>query len=256
MTKHTSVAVMARRVEPADSLDFFPTPPWATRALPAHVLPKAWPWPDLFKGTARDPACGQGHMALALDETFARVEAADIHPYGYGAVQDFLHPDHGFDGVDWIITNPPFNRGEEFVLKALRLARRGVAMLVRTQFLEGAGRFRALFARARTRPQLVAQFSERVPMHRGRWVVDGSTATAYCWLVWLKHRPHDWPADPPTIWIPPGCRTALAKHDDWLRFGGCQDLAKTHPAIRLQDDPTRVEASLDDVARELQGRLV
>lgn len=35
----TSTAVMARRVEPADSLDFFPTPPWATRAFCEHVMP-------------------------------------------------------------------------------------------------------------------------------------------------------------------------------------------------------------------------
>jgi len=31
--QNTSHAVMAQRVEPHDSLDFFPTPPWATRAL-------------------------------------------------------------------------------------------------------------------------------------------------------------------------------------------------------------------------------
>ena len=32
-------AVMARRREPPDALDYFPTPPWATRALFRHVLP-------------------------------------------------------------------------------------------------------------------------------------------------------------------------------------------------------------------------
>lgn len=33
MTANRSTAVMQRRVEPLDSLDDFPTPPWATRAL-------------------------------------------------------------------------------------------------------------------------------------------------------------------------------------------------------------------------------
>ena len=33
MAQNTSTAVMARRAEAPDSLDFFPTPPWATRAL-------------------------------------------------------------------------------------------------------------------------------------------------------------------------------------------------------------------------------
>jgi hypothetical protein len=32
-------AIMAARQEPADSLDFFPTPPFATRALVEHALP-------------------------------------------------------------------------------------------------------------------------------------------------------------------------------------------------------------------------
>jgi hypothetical protein len=32
-------AVMAQRREPPDALDYFPTPPWATRALFEHVLP-------------------------------------------------------------------------------------------------------------------------------------------------------------------------------------------------------------------------
>lgn len=256
----SSVAVMARRVEPADSLDFFPTPPWATRALTRHVLPLAFPWPDLYAGTAWDPACGQGHMALALAETFGRVEASDIFDYGFGKVADFLHPDYAWRPADWIITNPPFNLGAEFVMKALELSRVGVAMLVRMQFLEGGDRYRALYGRRRFRPHLVGQFVERVPMHKGRWVINGSTATAYAWLVWLKHPPHDAPTYPPFVWIEPGQRKGLSLPDDWLNFGGCMDLPKTHPAMRLQDDPNyelpRVEASLADIARELQGRLI
>jgi hypothetical protein len=35
-------AVMAQRREPPDSLDYFPTPPWATRALFRHVLCFCW----------------------------------------------------------------------------------------------------------------------------------------------------------------------------------------------------------------------
>ena len=33
MTQNTSTAVMQRRVAGTDHLDFYPTPPWATRAL-------------------------------------------------------------------------------------------------------------------------------------------------------------------------------------------------------------------------------
>lgn len=213
MTARQNLAVVARRVEPAASLDFFPTPPWGTRAFCEHVLPAVWPWPDLHRGEAIEPACGEGHMAVALAEYFDRVTASDIHPYGYGLVEDFLHG-YATYRADWVITNPPFNKAEAFVLHGLAVATRGVAMLVRTAFLEGQGRFAKLFSRRP--PQLVAQFVERLPMHKGRWEPDGKTATAYCWIVWLKHPPHDW-GGTRFFWIPP-CRKALTRKDDAVRF--------------------------------------
>lgn len=232
-----STAVMARRTEPADSLDFFPTPPWATRAFLEHVLHLVWPELDRFDCVAWDPACGEGHMAAVLAERFAQVEASDIHDYGFGRVADFLVP--GPKPVaQWIFTNPPFKLALEFVLDALELAARGVAVLVRTQFLEGQDRYRKLF-RYRP-PNLVAQFVERVPMHRGRWVINGKTATSYAWLVWLNRRRHDQTrAGPQFAWIPP-CRTALTRHDDWLRFGGCMDLPADHPVIKALKERDRL----------------
>lgn len=105
----TSTAVMARRLEPADSLDFFPTPPWATRALMQNVLPRfepPSPSDGQFAVNAIDPACGEGHMAPALRERMAMVTAIGVFPYGFGGVADFLHPDQTYAPRDWIITNP------------------------------------------------------------------------------------------------------------------------------------------------------
>ena len=45
MVQNTSHAVMAQRIEAADSPDDFPTPPWATRALIEHVLEDKTGWP-------------------------------------------------------------------------------------------------------------------------------------------------------------------------------------------------------------------
>lgn len=228
----SSTAVMARRVEPASSLDYFPTPPWATRAFCEHVLPRIEETP-LDRLFALEPACGEGHMALALSEYFFDVAGSDIFDYGFGYVTDFVHPDHCPPDVDWIITNPPFNLAQDFIVKSLRHARRGVAMLVRLAFLESDGRYDDLFSIRP--PHLIALYSERVPMHRGRWVFDGSTATAYCWLVWRTDRA---PALPGSafVWIPKS-RRVLKKHDDWLRYSGCQDLPKTHRAMVLQEKP-------------------
>lgn len=205
-------AVMAQRREPPDALDFFPTPPWATRALFRHVLPVLG-----IEALARvwEPACGEGHMAAVIAEFASMpVIATDIFDYGYGtAPVDFLDqlaPPHA-DDVDWIITNPPFRPADQFALRALDLAKVGVALLLRTQWLESEDRYRSIF---RDRPPtLFAPFVERVAMLRGRWDPDASTATSYSWFVWLRGA-----APRAPFWIPPGCRTALSHSRDRERF--------------------------------------
>jgi len=73
-------AVMARRRDPPDTLDFYPTPPWATRALLKFAL---WSF-DSRDQTAWDPAAGEGHMAEVLRESFRQAHASDVHDYGCG----------------------------------------------------------------------------------------------------------------------------------------------------------------------------
>src|SRR5262245_9450796 len=133
--QNTSHAVMAQRIEPQDSPDDFPTPPWATRGLIEHVLGDKR---SLTSMSCLEPACGAGHMAKVLKEYFARVRCADAYAYGYGEVRDFLSP-HVPNEVDWVITNPPFRLAEDFVVQALQVARQGVAILARTVFLESVG---------------------------------------------------------------------------------------------------------------------
>jgi hypothetical protein len=203
-------AVMAARREPPDALDFFPTPLWATRALFRHVLPALG---VETVGCVWEPACGEGHMAAVIGEFTDRVTASDIFDYGFGkAPHDFLHDDP-LTNPNWIVTNPPFKIACEFTLRALDLATEGVAMLVRTQWIETVGRYKKLF---RDRPPVVyAPFAERVPMVKGRWDPDASTATSYAWCVWRKPLT----AEPTRVfWIPPGCRTALTNADDCERF--------------------------------------
>ena len=171
---------MQQRTEAHDSLDDFPTPPWATRALLAEIRKRGW---DLGL-TCREPAANRGHMVKPLREQFASVDAADIHDYGAGfPVQDFLFGPMP-DQVDWSITNPPFRLAEQFIARMHATSSIGCAVLVRSAFLEGVNRHASLFSKLP--PRLILQFTERVVMHRGRLSADGSTATAYCWLVWLR----------------------------------------------------------------------
>jgi hypothetical protein len=133
---------MAARIESADSLDYFPTPPWATRALVERVLPHI--------GVSLTPAttvwecaCGEGHTSEVLAE-YATVIASDIVSYRpVQKTQDFLDVTIPAPRVDWIITNPPFrDRTTQFILRGFEIARVGMAMFTRTQWAtEGVGRY-------------------------------------------------------------------------------------------------------------------
>jgi hypothetical protein len=117
------------------------------------------------------------------------------------------------DTPDWIFTNPPFSILEEFVTRGLQRARKGVALLLRLNALEGVERHPLLAGPKATMTQL-AVFSERVPMVLGKWDVDARSATAYALFVWQK-----WGAPLPPMWLPPGTRDRLWRPDDAVRFG-------------------------------------
>lgn len=203
--QNTSHAVMAQRTEPADSPDDFPTPPWATRALLEYIIS---PKENLAAQTCLEPACGAGHMAKVLYEYFREVRCSDAYYYGYGEIRDYLTYPYETNAVDWVITNPPFRLAEEFVLRSLQVARKGVAILARTVFLESVGRYNRIFREQP--PAVFAQFVERVPMVKGRLDRNASTATGYAWLLWEKGN-----IDPPRLmWVPP-CRKQLEKAADY-----------------------------------------
>lgn len=205
LVQNTSHAVMAQRKEDKESLDNFPTPPWATRALLEHVIERGGYTNRL---SCLEPACGAGHMAKALKEYFGEVQTSDVYPYGYGNVSDFTTEFYEAGSYDWVITNPPFKLAEEFILRALPIARRGVAMLTRTVFLESIGRYNRIFSTIP--PTRVAQFTERVPMVKGRLDKKASTATGYAWIVWEKSGGNS----TELVWVPP-CRKSLEKDGDY-----------------------------------------
>ncbi len=227
MSGPKNYAVMAQRVEAADALDFFPTPPWATRALLHEII-----GPERVAALrCWEPAAGEGHMAEVLRESFADVFASDVHDYGRGyAVGNFV----GHGGLDlgdraqcpfrpdWIITNPPFNLASRFLTRAMQDAGAGVALLLRTAWLESEERWRDVFARVA--PTIVAQFVERVPMVKGRWNPDASSATAYLWLIWERDPAEGFArvAESRLVWIPPGARKRYTHRDDRRRFAGAK----------------------------------
>ena len=205
MAQNTSHAVMAQRVEQADSLDDFPTPPWGTRAFLSHYFAKD----EVADLSVWEPACGRGHMAQVLAEYFGTVRASDVANYGYGEVQDFLTGLSGVKSVDWVVTNPPFRLAEDFFERGRQVARKGVALLTRTVFIESVGRFERVFKP--NPPSKVLQYSERVPMVKGRLDRKASTATGYAWLVWKFDEVQSGTA---LDWVPPS-RRLLEQSSDY-----------------------------------------
>jgi hypothetical protein len=227
MKGNTSAAVMQQRQEAPDALDDFPTPPWATRALCEKLTAAG---EDLSGQAAWEPCCNRGFMARPLAEAFASVFATDVRDYGWDGqdgVADFLI-DWGQDdpGADWIIANPPFRLAQGFIEQGLRLARRGVAVFVRTAFVEGQGRYDGLFRD--TPERLFLPFVERAVLWKGvlldpdlpvrRWndrkqafiTEKPTTATSYCWLVFDKT--HTGPGSIDRI---APCRTRLTRPGDY-----------------------------------------
>lgn len=236
MAQNRSAAVMQRRQVAHDSLDYYPTPPWATRALTE--------WLDRELGeqletqTVWEPACGEMHMVRPLRERFAEVIASDVQAYGEHDLIDFPSFGWAYRKADWVITNPPFLLAESFIATAFGAAQRGVAMLVRTAFLESEGRARGLFTA--NPPLYVLQFAERVVMLKDRLIRAGavdpfadaegrraSSATAYCWVVWRRDDAGSWPGDTRLRWIQP-CRQRLERDGDYPAYA-VTDRAEVKP---------------------------
>lgn len=226
MTQNRSTAVMQRRIEPPDSLDYFPTPPWASRAACEFLAAELGE--DLSWQTVWEPACGEGFMSRPLGDYFERVIATDVHRYtpDHG-ICDFLQEGPAFAHADWIFTNPPFKAARRFIEMARQRAKRGVIMFVRGSFTESDERYHALF-RPEIRPSYVVTYCERVVLLKGRVIRDGapdpfnldenmqprkaSTATSYSLVIWLPGQ-----HDTRHRWIPK-CRKRMERDGDYPEY--------------------------------------
>lgn len=203
-----------RRQEPHDSLDDFPTPPWATRALLEILNAEEF----MGRQTVWEPTCNRGYMARVLANAFGEVLATDIDHYGWpgqGLTVDFLWPGEVWrNPVDWIICNPPYRLAREFILRAIDLApRQGVAIFGRLGLIEGQRRYRDIHSRYRN--LIIYPFAERVQIFKGQVSADTAKPMAHAWYVW--RRPFEEAPDCPDIrvrHIAP-CRKRLERPGDY-----------------------------------------
>lgn len=231
-------AVMAGRKEAADSLDFFPTPPWVGRSLITEILPAIGAWQDGRPATCLEPAIGAGHLAAGMIDAGWQVIGGDVVDYGAEArlqscqlhlaapeirgsfIDGPFGPAFPIDQrPDWVCTNPPFRLSIEFVRRALEIARYGVAMFTRLAWLESAERWRL-----RQYAPLWAgtSFAERVALLRHQFDPDASSATAYGWMIWRRGPDGNWsmPGLIEGTWcMPPGAASRWSRPVDAAFIG-------------------------------------
>lgn len=255
-----NTAVRERRRSAPEALDFPPTQPWAVRALVHRILGV-----DALSGSVScEPAAGAGDIARTMLEFTPHVRVADVADYGTRdiyeqpiSIRDFLTwtPEEA-EAPDWVCTNPPFTLGEAFIHHVRRFARRGVAVIVRTAFLEGQGRYERLFSQCP--PDIIAVHAERVPMFAGRLDPKRSSATSYSWLIWFR----DGAGDARTRWIAP-CRNIYERASDYHGWRWCMHGGRPLPrlsitgAAHLEHDLVQALPILRDPVRAVihPGRL-
>jgi len=172
--------------------DFYPTDPTATIALCER---------EELPGIVGECACGDGRMSRVIEQRgvgTTKVVSGDLYDRGYGEVGvDFLASAALYAGCNHIVTNPPYNEAEAFIWRALEIVDGKVCMLLRTNFLESAGRHRLFTTTPIAR---IYQFSRRIQMFRNGMDTGGSGMIAFAWFVWDKSRPAN--VEPVMRWIP------------------------------------------------------
>ena len=160
---------------------------------------------NFSKQAILEPCIGGGHMADGISEYLADkgqipsvLIGTDIKDRGYNNTDwntmynlDFLSDDYPVEKADVIIMNPPYATLEPFLIRALEIAQDKLIVLCRTQVLEGAGRFENIFEH--NPPTDVYQYVERIQCWRDGVKPAGSSAQAYCWLVWDKKSFNNYP---------------------------------------------------------------
>lgn len=196
--------VKSAHVWERDELDWYVEPVAATEAL-LRV--------ERFVGPVWDPCCGGGNIPTALGAAGCQVVGTDIvrrfpseiTPAWWWGTFDFRDARASLDGQppslpfpEWhatnIVMNPPFFRAkgaEEFIRKALEVARGKVAAFVDIRFIAGGERANGLFAEHP--PHRIWIVTPRVSCPPGAYLVAGNKAGGgsadWCWLVWDKSAP-------------------------------------------------------------------
>ena len=164
---------------------------------------------DMNHKTVLEPCIGGGHMVdgivnYCLEKDMNPILiGTDFKDRGYDNIRcniqydlDFLADDYPINMANIIIMNPPYATLEPFLIRALEIAKDYLVVLCRTQVIEGEGRYNNIFTD--NPPTYIYQYVNRIQCWRNGEKPTGSSAQAYCWLVWDKSQSG---AEPILRWI-------------------------------------------------------
>jgi len=164
--------------------DYYETAPWMTASLLHH---------HPITGRILEPCAGDGAIARVLVEAGCDVLTNDIDSrhrpaLNYDATQGELWSDPFTRGVDWVITNPPFNIAFPILEQAWLLARVGVAFLLRKTFLEPTDTYkrRGVVVPGRGGWLSVHPPTRIIGLPRHRFRGKGNDSVSCDWMIWEK----------------------------------------------------------------------
>ena len=183
-----------------EALDYYATPPQEV----TNIL-KTMGLEITTQDYVLDPACGGGHMMKGIIDYFPKVQlvGTDIKDrttqlikdlkentnstYYYGKEYDFLSDEYPVKECDYIIMNPPFSIIIPFVQHSLDIAKKGVLMFGRLQFLESVARYEKIFID--NPPTDIWVYVDRVACYKnGDFSTKPSSVQAYAWFYWDKEK--------------------------------------------------------------------
>ena len=210
-----------KRVEDKNSLDFYATPAWATRALfNCPTSKELCPEIDniLAIGEGIEPAYGNGDIARVIeeirekrkDECFGKSRYFDIEirPNFIDLPvekNDFLIGSlfkKKYENLDWILTNPPFNKSLDFLKKSFSFNPKIIAFLLpsvwnipsnRSTFLQKNGLI----------PDFIFNISKRANFAKGGFKNGATHDEIYNWFLedWNNRRTCGMPANNEHSWF-------------------------------------------------------
>lgn len=202
-SKSGSYAGYDKNNKEREALDYYSTPVEEVKNILERLFNeyKLSSDEETFSMSILEPCCGGGHMIKgiidSLDKRHFNYEliGSDIkeryqaYNFGdsvnlfFGSSYDFLSDNYPVRSADYIIMNPPYSVIEPFTMKALSIAKRGVLMLGRLQFLEGSGRYEKIFCE--NPPSDVYVVVDRIACFKNGDVKENiGKIQAYAWYFW------------------------------------------------------------------------